>query len=267
MSTGQSVDAVDCVPSRRTHADIDRAHGTGLTATGLRHCYGKLTVLDLDAFAIAPGDRHAVIGPNGAGKSTLLNLLAGTIGPTTGQITLHAQTITRRRSSWRARAGIGRTFQHPTVYPGLTVLDCVRIGGWHHRHNPHHTPHELLNLVGLAGYADEAAGHLTHGHRRMLDLAVALAGQPRILLLDEPAAGLTDTETTQLLDILTSLPGWLAMVIVEHDMTVVTALADWTTVLHHGRRITDGPTAEVRADPTVAALYLGTPETTDAAHQ
>ncbi|MFI0797216.1 ABC transporter ATP-binding protein [Micromonospora rubida] len=267
MNTGQHIDAIDYVPSRRAHADIDRADGTGLAATGLRHAYRELTVLDLDAFTIAPADRHAIIGPNGAGKSTLLNLLAGTIRPTTGRITYNGQVITRRRAGWRARAGISRTFQHPTVYPGLTVLDCVRMGGYHHRRNPEHTPQEWLDLVGLAGYAQQVAGELAHGHRRMLDLAVALAGQPRVLLLDEPAAGFTDTETTRLLDILGGLPGWMAMVLVEHDMAVVTALADWITVLHHGRRHTDGPADVVRADPTVRALYLGAPETAHAAHR
>lgn len=244
-------------PSQRSPHDIDRALGNGLVATGLRHTHQRLTVLNLDTFTVAPGDRHAIIGPNGAGKSTLLALLAGTTRPQTGTITYNGQVITRRGPAWRARAGIGRTFQHPTVYPDLTVSDCVRMGGWHHRHQPEHTPRELLDLVGLTDHADQPAATLPHGHRRMLDLAVTLAGQPRVLLLDEPTAGLTDTDTTRLLNILTGLPTWTAVVLVEHHMDIVAALANWITVLHQGQRHTDGPPAQVRADPTVAALYLG----------
>lgn len=266
MRTVHRIDP-DGVPSRRQPGDIDRAHRTGLVATGLRHAYGQLTVLALDTFTVAPGDRHAVIGPNGAGKSTLLNLLAGTTRAKAGTITYNGQVITRRGPAWRARAGIVRTFQHPSVYPNLTVLDCVRMGGWHHRHQPERTPLDVLDLVGLADRAGQPAGALSHGHRRMLDLAVALAGQPRVLLLDEPAAGLTDTDTGHLLDILAGLPGWMAVVLVEHHMDVVTALADWITVLHHGRRHTDGPTRQVRADPAVAVLYLGASGGGDAAGQ
>ncbi|MEU7618781.1 ATP-binding cassette domain-containing protein [Micromonospora rifamycinica] len=263
--TPRHVDAVDYSPSLRDPADIDRAHATGLVATGLHHAHRRLTVLDLDSFVVAPGDRHAVIGPNGAGKSTLLNLLAGTTRAQTGTIAYQGQNITRRGTAWRARAGIGRTFQHPTVYPDLTVLDCVRMGGWHHRHHPDRSPQELLELVGLTSRADYPATTLSHGHRRMLDLAVALAGQPRVLLLDEPAAGLTDTDLTRLLDVLGTLPGWMAVVLVEHHRDVVAALADWITVLHRGRRHLDGPTDQVRADPTVRALYLGTTEASRAA--
>ncbi|MCX4387338.1 ATP-binding cassette domain-containing protein [Micromonospora peucetia] len=266
MRTIHRID-IDELPSQRSASDIDRAHGNGLVATALRHAYGQMTVLDLDSFIIAPGDRHAVIGPNGAGKSSLLNLLAGTIRTQTGRVTYNGQVITRRGAAWRARAGIGRTFQHPAVYPDLTVLDCVRVGGWHHRHHPERTPLEVLDLAGLADHAHHPAATLSHGHRRMLDLAVALAGQPRLLLLDEPAAGLTDTDTARLLDVLAGLPGWMAIVLVEHDMGVVAALADWITVLHHGRRHTDGPADQVRADPAVAALYLGTSEGDDAARQ
>ncbi|WP_326564408.1 ABC transporter ATP-binding protein [Micromonospora peucetia] len=265
MKTVHRIDPAG-VPSQRLPSDIDRAHGNGLVATGLRHAYGRLTVLDLDAFTVAPGDRHAVIGPNGAGKSTLLDLLAGTTRVQAGAITYNGQVITRRGAAWRARTGIGRTFQHPIVYPDLTVLDCVRMGGWHHRHHPDRTPAEVLEIVGLADHAGQLAVTLSHGHRRMLDLAVALAGQPRVLLLDEPAAGLTDTETSRLLDILGGLPGWMAVVLVEHHMDVVAALADWITVLHNGRRRTDGPADTVRADPAVAALYLGAGGD-DAAHR
>ncbi|WP_433531312.1 ABC transporter ATP-binding protein [Micromonospora sp. CA-263727] len=256
-------DQVPTVPSRR---HPDHADGTGLVATGLRHAYGPLTVLDLDQFAISPGDRHAVIGPNGAGKSTLLGVLAGTIRPRSGHIVHLGRDITRRAPACRARTGIGRTFQHPTVWPGLSCLDCVRAGGWHHRHHPDHTPIQLLDLVGLADHADQPAGTLSHGHHRMLDLAVALADQPRILLLDEPAAGLTDTDTSRLLNILRQLPSWMAVVLVEHHMDVVTAVADWITVLHQGRRYLDGPTDTVRADPNVAALYLGEGGGGDADH-
>ncbi|MFI7077557.1 ABC transporter ATP-binding protein [Micromonospora sp. NPDC049903] len=249
----------------RSRRDPDHAHGNGLVAAGLRHAYGPLTALHLDTFAIAPGDRHAVIGPNGSGKSTLLGVLAGALRTQAGQLTYNGQMVTRHGAEWRARAGIGRTFQHPLVWPDLTCLDCVRVGGWQHRHNPDRTPLEVLRLVGLADYAHQPASVLSHGHRRMLDLAVTLAGQPRILLLDEPAAGLTDTDTSRLLDVLDGLPSWMAVVLVEHHMGVVAAFADWITVLHQGGRRTDGPADTVRADPGVAALYLGSGGS-DAAH-
>ncbi|MEV0003451.1 ATP-binding cassette domain-containing protein [Micromonospora sp. NPDC050980] len=248
------------VPSRRSGIDIERASSSGLTARGLRHEYQRSTVLDLDIFSVAPGDRHAVIGPTGGGKSTLLNLLAGTTRARSGTITYNGQPITHRGSTWRARNGISRTAQQPQVYPGLSVLDCVRMGGWRHRHQPEQTPLELLNLTGLLDYADHPAAGLPHGHRRMLDLVVALAGQPRVLLLDEPAAGLNDTDTARLVDVLGALPRRMAVVLVEQHAGVVAAQADWITVLHQGRRHTDGPADTVRADPTVVALYLGAGE-------
>lgn len=229
-----------------------------LVATGLCRTYRDLTVLDLDEIVITPGARHAIIGPNGAGKSTLLNLLAGTDRPTAGTISYNGETITRRGAAWRARHGIGYTFQRPAAFPDLTCMENLLVGGWHRRHNRERSPDELLELVGLAGSANQAAGTLSHGHRRMLDLAIALAGQPRLLLLDEPAAGLTDEGVTRLLNILTALPDSISLILVEHDMTVVAALTTWITVLHHGRRYASGPATQVRADPAVAELYLGT---------
>ncbi|MET8938944.1 ATP-binding cassette domain-containing protein [Streptomyces rubiginosohelvolus] len=233
--------------------------------------YGTLTAVDDVSLRLPAGARHAVIGPNGAGKTTLLNLIAGTDRPDHGTIALDGTDITRKPTAKRSRLGIARSFQQPSVIAELSVLDNVVLAGWSHhpqRRGAWRRPsrHRLLKesagrhleTVGLADLAQRPAATLSHGQRRMLDLAAALAGEPRLLLLDEPAAGLTDGDIGRLLGIIGALPQSVAVVLVEHHVEVVAELAASVTVLAAGKVLVDGPTQEVLAHPEVREAYHGT---------
>ncbi len=261
-----------------------------LTLSHLTRRYGSLTAVDDVSLRLPAGARHAVIGPNGAGKTTLLNLVAGTARPDSGRILLTppgcpgegnpaegagtakaapAADITRTAAARRSRLGIARSYQQPSVIAGLSVLDNVVLAAWrHHREGRaawrrpsagrrlRETALAGLETVGLAGLADRQAGELSHGQRRMLDLAAALAGKPRLLLLDEPAAGLTDRDIGRLVTLLRDIPTDVALLLVEHHIEVVTALADTVTVLAAGRVLVSGGTRDALARPEVREIYL-----------
>jgi branched-chain amino acid transport system ATP-binding protein len=221
--------------------------------------YGHVTALHPLTLTVDTGTRHALIGPNGAGKSTLLHLIAGTLRPATGRILLDGHDITRRRPAGRARAGIARTFQHPGIIAALTVAEHLRLA------QPRHTAKDqerltavagVLHRVGLAELADVPAGQLTYGQQRLLELATALATRPRLLLLDEPSAGLDTASINHLADVLHDLPAGTGVMLVDHHLPLVWKVADTVTVLHHGTHLTTGTPAEVRADRTVQAAYL-----------
>ncbi|TXL90916.1 ABC transporter ATP-binding protein [Streptomyces sp. IB2014 016-6] len=233
--------------------------------------YGSLTAVDDVSLRLPAGARHAVIGPNGAGKTTLLNLIAGTDRPDHGTIALSGTDITRTATAKRSRLGIARSFQQPSVIGELTVLDNIVLAGWRHhplrggawrrpsRYRQHAESAERhLEAVGLADSAHRPAADLSHGQRRMLDLAAALAGDPRLMLLDEPAAGLTDGDIGRLLTILHGLPDTVAVILVEHHVEVVAELAETVTVLAAGRVLITGPTAEALAHPEVRDAYHAT---------
>ncbi|WP_405811912.1 ATP-binding cassette domain-containing protein [Streptomyces sp. NBC_01520] len=239
-----------------------------LDLTRLTRRYGSLTAVDDVSLRLPVGARHAVIGPNGAGKTTLLNLIAGTDRPDHGTIALDGADITRTATARRSRLGIARSFQQPSVVAELSVLDNVVLAGWPHhpkrrgawrrpsRHRLHtESAGHHLETVGLADLAHRPASTLSHGQRRMLDLAAALAGNPRLLLLDEPAAGLTDGDIGRLLGILGGLPESVAIVLVEHHVEVVAQLATSVTVLAAGRVLVSGPTQEALAHPEVRDAY------------
>ncbi|MFD5030134.1 ABC transporter ATP-binding protein [Streptomyces sp. NPDC058220] len=245
-----------------------------LDLTRLTRRYGSLTAVDDVSLRLPAGARHAVIGPNGAGKTTLLNLIAGTDRPDHGTIVLGGADITRTATAKRSRLGIARSFQQPSVISELTVLDNVVLAGWPHhpkRRGAWRSPSRYrlhtesagrhLEAVGLADIAHRPASTLSHGQRRMLDLAAALAGDPRLLLLDEPAAGLTDGDIGRLLGVLGGLPESVAIILVEHHVEVVAQLATTVTVLAAGRVIVTGPTQEALAHPEVRDAYhnTGTP--------
>jgi ABC-type branched-subunit amino acid transport system ATPase component len=222
-----------------------------LRATGLVRRYGRLSVVDGVDLELAAGERRALIGPNGAGKSTVLGLLAGTVRPSSGRIRFGARDITRAGAQRRARFGIGRTFQTPAVFATLTVHENLRLAARTGAGLAH------LDTFGLGPVSGRAAGALPHGRRRLLEIAMALAGEPRVLLLDEPAAGLTDGETGTLLDSLRHLPEPVAVLLVEHNQEFVRAFADTVTVLHQGRVLARGTPAEIAVDPAVLEVYLG----------
>jgi ABC-type branched-subunit amino acid transport system ATPase component len=241
-----------------------------LSATGLHHVYRRLAAVDDVDMHLAPGARHALVGPNGAGKTTLLHLLAGTLRPSGGRIVFAGRDITHLKPAQRARLGIARTFQHPAILDSLSTLDNVVVAAWRHtggrapwgpvryRSLVGHCRHQLAQL-GLADVAAQAAGTLSHGTRRLLELAMALAARPRLLLLDEPAAGLEDADLQRLQAVLRGLPPETAVVLVEHNLDLVTAVADTVTVLHDGRVLATGSPDDIAADPTVREVYLGTP--------
>ncbi|MFB8414868.1 ABC transporter ATP-binding protein [Streptomyces albidoflavus] len=244
------------------------ATGAALELAGVTRAFGSLTAVDEVSLRLPAGSRHAVIGPNGAGKTTLLNLIAGTDRPDRGSIVLGGADVTRTSTVRRSRAGIARSFQQPTVMGELTVLDNVILAGWAHgpvgraawrrparlRARTEAALHRL-ETVGLAGAAHWPAARLSHGQRRLLDLAAALAGEPRLLLLDEPAAGLTDGDVGRLLGILDGLPETMAVVLVEHHVEVVAHFARTVTVLAAGRVLVTGPTGEALAHPAVRDAY------------
>ena len=232
-----------------------------LEVDGLGRRYGDLAALDGVDLRIAPGDRVGLIGPNGAGKSTLLNLVAGSLRPTAGRIRFDGRDVTRLAPARRARLGVGRTHQHPAVWSSLPALDNVLVAGrrpWGRlRAGGRERARELLAEVGLAGVERTMAGALSHGQRRQLELAMALAGEPRLLLLDEPAAGLAPPEVEVLAALLAALPRTVAILLVEHHLDLVYGFADRITVLHSGRHVHTGTVPETRSSPEVAAAYAG----------
>ncbi len=233
----------------------------------LRRAFGGVVALDGVSLTVAEGERRAVIGPNGAGKTTLINLLAGEIAPTGGAVRLADRDVTRLRSWQRARLGLAHVYQRTELFSPLSARDNValavaaRRGPYRVFRAPPRSEHAdadaMLGRVGLSGREDVVVRALSHGERRQLELAVALAQSPRVLLLDEPTAGMSPVETARITELVAGLDRALTIVIVEHDMDVVFRLADRVTVLHEGRVIADGTAAEVRGDVRVHDVYLG----------
>ncbi|MBL6455162.1 ABC transporter ATP-binding protein [Belnapia sp. T6] len=244
-----------------------------LEVQGLRKRFGALTVTDDVSFAVAPGGIHAVIGPNGAGKTTLIHQLSGTLRPDAGSIRFAGQEVTGMGLARRARLGLARSFQITCVLPGFSVLENAALAvqarsGSSFRFLRAAADERALNeeamaaldAVGLGARAAALAGALSHGEKRQLELAIALAMQPRLLLLDEPLAGAGPEETERLIGILRGLKRSYTILLVEHDMQAVFALAHRISVLVYGKVIaTDTPDA-IRADPAVRAAYLGEDE-------
>ena len=233
----------------------------------LRRVFGGVVALDGITLGLGEGERRAVIGSNGAGKTTLINLLAGEIAPTGGTIRLGGRDITRLRSWERARLGLAHVYQRTELFAPLSARDNValavaaRKGPYRVFGAPPRAEYSEANAalerVGLSGREGVPARALSHGERRQLELAVALAQQPRVLLLDEPTAGMSPLETARITELIAGLDRTLTILIVEHDMDVVFRLADRVTVLHEGRVIADGSAAEVRGDVRVHDVYLG----------
>jgi branched-chain amino acid transport system ATP-binding protein len=233
----------------------------------LRRAFGGVVALDGVSLTLAEGERRAVIGPNGAGKTTLINILAGEIAPTGGAVRLAGQDVTRLRSWQRARLGLAHVYQRTELFAPLSARENVALAV-SARHGPYRVfrapprseyaeADAMLERVGLAGREVVAVRALSHGERRQLELAVALAQRPRVLLLDEPTAGMSPVETARITELVAGLDRALTILIVEHDMDVVFRLADRVSVLHEGRVIADGTPAEVRADVRVHDVYLG----------
>lgn len=226
-----------------------------LTVAGLRVHLGVAEILPGLDLAVAAGSRHALIGPNGAGKSTLLNAIAGTVRPTSGRIVLAGDDITALAPHRRARAGIARTWQHPALCAQASALDNVALAvGGRYRHAQGAARRALLD-AGLGAHLATITGRLPYGLQRRLELVVALARKPKLLLLDEPSAGLSPGETRSLITQLTALPADTTVLLVDHDLDVVSAVAHQVTVLHHGQVVATGTPEQIRRDPAVEQVY------------
>jgi branched-chain amino acid transport system ATP-binding protein len=236
----------------------------------LRKSFGALRASDGIDFDVHPGETHAVIGPNGAGKTTFISQLAGNLIPDSGRVLFAGEDITALPAPRRARKGLARSFQITSIYPEFTALQNVALAVqaqagssfrfWRDaRADPSLTEpaRRVLDDVGLAGRADVLAANLAHGEHRQLEVAMALATRPRLLLLDEPMAGMGTEESQRMIGLLSSLKRRQTIILVEHDMDAVFRLADRISVLVYGRVIATGAPAEVRANPDVRLAYLG----------
>jgi branched-chain amino acid transport system ATP-binding protein len=241
-----------------------------LAASNLSRRFGGLTAVDRVSLALVRGEVHAIIGTNGAGKSTLVNVLAGELPPSSGRVHLQGRDVTRWPQPRRARGGIGRSYQRTTIFPRFTVFENCRLTAQAMRQAPWNwwgaasacpisiaAASEALERTGLAGLAERMAGTLSHGEKRQLEIAMCIATRPRVLLLDEPLAGMGSEETERMLALLAGLKAGHAILLVEHDMDAVFRVSDRITVMVNGAVIASGLPAHVRADPEVQLAYLG----------
>jgi branched-chain amino acid transport system ATP-binding protein len=247
--------------------------GALLSLRGLQKSFGGLAVTNDVWMDVEPGEIHAVIGPNGAGKTTLINEISGVLAVDAGQILFAGRDVTGLKLHRRARLGLARSFQITSVVPAFTALENVALavqagaGSSFRFVWPAAAERQLnapalaaLDQVGLSGRAHIQAGAMSHGEKRQLELAIALATEPRLLLLDEPLAGAGPEETERLIGILRGLKSRYAILLVEHDMQAVFALADRISVLVYGRVIATGTPEEIRTNAEVRAAYLGEDE-------
>ena len=241
-----------------------------LTIDGVTRTFGALSALAGVSFALEARERRAVIGPNGAGKTTLFNVITGRLPPSGGRIVFDGRPIAGLPPHTVARRGVSRSFQRTNLFPRLAVLENLRLAaaaGAAGSYNlfgrvervtaPLARARETAAAVGLAERLDTVAGHLSYGEQRQLEVGVALATRPKLLLLDEPTAGMSPEETQRMTRMLEGLPREVTLLIIEHDMHVVASLADRVTVLHYGEVLTEGTFDEVKRDPRVYEVYLG----------
>lgn len=243
------------------------APSQGLVAERVTVRFGGLTAVSKVSLWIRPGEMVGLIGPNGAGKTTFFNILSGTIAPTSGTLRIDGREFAGRRPDHFARAGIARTFQTPRVFGPMTVAENVRFGRAFAGRRPDHNPQvpgdvdDLLAFVGLRDEAEVEAAAITPARQRLLEIAMALSTRPRLLLLDEVAAGLTEAEVQRMAELIRRCRDelGLAVVWIEHAVAVIMRAVERVIVLHHGELIADGPPGEVVRDATVVEAYLGTP--------
>ncbi|MBI2160449.1 MAG: ABC transporter ATP-binding protein [Candidatus Rokubacteria bacterium] len=251
---------------------MTEAPALALSLSGLSKEFGGLRAVDDVSLAVTPGERRAIIGPNGAGKTTLFSLISGETRPTGGRIALFGRDVTRLSPHRRAALGLARTYQITNLFPRLTALEncllavqALTPAKLHLHRGLARYPalfaraRTVLEAVGLGDKGGETVRTLSHGEQRQLEVALALAGTPRLLLLDEPTAGLSPAESHSMTALLKNLDSAITLLVIEHDMDVAFELTDRITVLHYGRVVADGLRHEVKANPLVQEIYLGAP--------
>jgi len=243
-------------------APILRLRGVG------RRFGGVVAVSGVD-LEVRPGERRAILGPNGAGKTTLFNLISGEFPPTAGSIELFGRDVTPLPARTRARMGLSRTFQTSRLFGGLTVDDNLYLAvlGVHDGHfrlinrgedtEMRERGRAMAEAVGLSDKLDELVAELSHGEQRQLEVGMARAADPQLMMLDEPAAGLSRAERVKLTELLLSLDPSITLILIEHDMDVALGVAEWVTMIHDAMVIVEGTPAEIRATELVHDLYLG----------
>ncbi len=242
-----------------------------LELKGLSKSFGGLHAVRGVSLEIMPGDRKAIIGPNGAGKTTLFNLITGIFPASSGQVLLFGKDVTAWPSHRRTALGMARTFQITSLFPKLTVLDNVLLGNQGLRRSKfvmwrflssyrdvYDTAHRLLEQARFIDRRNTEVRYLSHGEQRQLEIVLALAGDPKILLLDEPAAGLSSGESVEMAEFLLGLDPNLAILLIEHDMDVVFDVANHISVLHFGKVLEAGAAEQIRNSAKVQEIYLGT---------
>ena len=242
-----------------------------LETKSLTKSFGALTAVNGVSLAVEAGSLHSIIGPNGAGKTTLFNLLTGTFPPTSGQILFDQKDITGTPASRVAHLGLARSYQRTTVFPAFSLFDNVWVAafatgkswkGLLHKKTSDYAEvagraRQALQDVGLEQKSTQLARELSHGEQRQLELAIALAAAPRVLLLDEPAAGLSPEETRHMVALVRALKGRYTMVLIEHKMDIIMSVSDRISVMHFGSLIAEGTPAEIQKNAEVRRAYLG----------
>ena len=247
------------------------AEGTApiLRLSGVGRRFGGVVAVSGVDLEVRPGERRAILGPNGAGKTTLFNLISGEFPPTTGSVELFGRDVTALPARKRARMGLSRTFQTSRLFGGLTVDDNLYLAvlGVHDGHlrvlnrpadgEMRERGRAMAEAVGLDDKLDELVSELSHGEQRQLEVGMARAADPQLMMLDEPAAGLSRAERVKLTELLLALDPSITLILIEHDMDVALRVAQWVTMMHDGKVIVEGTPAEIRANEVVHDLYLG----------
>jgi branched-chain amino acid transport system ATP-binding protein len=249
----------------RTEEKSSISAGDALVLQGVTRSFGALKAIENVSFSVAAGERRAVIGANGAGKTTLFNVITGDFPATAGRVLFFGDDITLQPPFERIRAGLRRTYQSSLLFRELSVRDNLylavrgvtrkRFSFLRQRSNSQ--VESLLDRVRLRAVADQPVSSLSHGQQRQLEIGMALAGAPRLILFDEPAAGLSPAERTELVALLRGLPAHIGFILIEHDLDIALRVVDRVTVMHNGRLLKEGSPAEIENDPEVQAIYMG----------